>query len=193
MDSKEQIEFARNWTKNHPLYDEETRAAQEQFANILKNATPEERHALSNAWHTKDDAGMVAILKAIVERTGQPQQPVPPQANPPTRQMEAWVSKNCKFAQAPIDTATVDKDKPLHVCHRCKGEKFVQEKLRHPATSSYQIHTIACPMCDGKGYITQEDLDAERRSWALTPKECLDAGCKEGCPGCPGRSGAANT
>lgn len=52
-------------------------------------------------------------------------------------------------------------------CTRCKGTKIVSERVRDLGTLNYANCFISCPTCDGKGYITEEDIENYYRSFII--------------------------
>jgi DnaJ-class molecular chaperone len=54
-------------------------------------------------------------------------------------------------------------------CPECHGVKFVEKKLKNLGTLDYVDHLISCPSCNGKGYISQEDIDSHNHSMGVGP------------------------
>lgn len=54
-------------------------------------------------------------------------------------------------------------------CPECRGNKFIIQKLRNPRTSTMVEHTLPCDTCDGKGYITIEDIKAQNHRDGIAP------------------------
>ncbi len=42
-------------------------------------------------------------------------------------------------------------------CQRCRGTGLLEAQLKNLGTLDYEWHIIGCPMCDDKGYVTEED------------------------------------
>ena len=58
---------------------------------------------------------------------------------------------------------------PKKVCPECHGDKYVYKKLKNWGTGDLDEHLLMCDTCSGKGYISQEDIDAERHREGLAP------------------------
>jgi len=71
-------------------------------------------------------------------------------------------------------------DKTL--CKRCKGNRFIEEKIKTLGTGEYRWSTEVCPLCKGKGYMTKEDMDEAMASYMHS---MTGAGkCPGDCPNC---------
>ena len=57
------------------------------------------------------------------------------------------------------------------VCSRCKGQKSVVERIQNLGTREYEHHIVCCDNCEGKGFITNEDLNRYRRSVGISEKQ----------------------
>ncbi len=56
------------------------------------------------------------------------------------------------------------------VCKDCKGNGHLTVRLKDLSGKRNFVdnwHVVPCGMCGSKGYITQEDREAYRKSWAL--------------------------
>jgi len=54
-------------------------------------------------------------------------------------------------------------------CSECHGAGSVERKLKNLGTLEYNLHTIPCPTCKGKGYTTKEDHDEYLHRVGLAP------------------------
>lgn len=55
------------------------------------------------------------------------------------------------------------------VCSCCRGFKYRRVELKNLGTLDYEEHIISCDMCNGKGYITQEDRYSYYHSLVESP------------------------
>jgi len=58
---------------------------------------------------------------------------------------------------------------PKKECSRCHGKGFVVEKLKNLGTLEYDLRTVTCPTCNGKGYTTKEDTGSYLHSMGVAP------------------------
>lgn len=47
-------------------------------------------------------------------------------------------------------------------CNVCKSNGYVNMRLRNLRILEYNIHIVACPMCNGKGYLNESDCRPDR-------------------------------
>jgi len=52
-------------------------------------------------------------------------------------------------------------------CQECHGDKFIYQKTKNLGTLEYNEHLMACPSCNGKGYVTKEDHEAYMHSMGV--------------------------
>ena len=79
--------------------------------------------------------------------------------------------------------------KPTQICTRCtrcKGNKYISEKIRNLSDGGYRDSTEVCPLCKGKGYMTKEDMDEARASYmhSMTGVGKCPGKCPGDCPNC---------
>lgn len=58
---------------------------------------------------------------------------------------------------------------PKKVCQKCHGDKYIYKKIKNLGTLDWNERMLVCDMCGGKGYISQEDIDAQRHREGLIP------------------------
>ncbi len=59
--------------------------------------------------------------------------------------------------------------KPPFECTRCEGHTRVYFEVMNLGTHTLCDAVMSCPMCSGKGYITQGDLDSYYSSIGILP------------------------
>jgi DnaJ-class molecular chaperone len=80
-----------------------------------------------------------------------------------------WKSIGKKTGWLKTVADTDQKSNPKKECPRCHGDKFLDVKLKNLSTLEWVDHIIACPTCNGKGYITKEDSDSYYHSMGIAP------------------------
>lgn len=59
-------------------------------------------------------------------------------------------------------------------CQRCKGQQRVEVTLRDRSGEQRDgfgvVHIIGCPMCNGKGYVSDQDRKEYYKSWGIESK-----------------------
>lgn len=52
---------------------------------------------------------------------------------------------------------------------RCRGTGLNRVRLKDLGTLEYEYHIVGCSSCNGKGYITKEDIDSYLHSMGVIP------------------------